>query len=491
MVAAHDLSSEAAGGCSAVLALRVPAVRFTSAVTHRPGGSIQVAHCKVTGVVAPAARFALLLPERWNGGLFMGGGGGFVGTIENDAESTVNAGYATVGTDTGHRGTELQASWALNHERRLLDYGHLAVHRTATAAKAIVRAYYGRNPAHSYFLGCSNGGRQAMMEAQRYPADFDGIVAGAPALDFTGIAAQFVRDTQIAYPDPARLTPLFSRDNLAFLERTILASCDTLDGVLDGVLEDPRRCKLTASSLPACAGDRPASTCFTQAQREALGGLYAPVTSGTRVIRPGQPFGGEGDPDGWQTWITGGNPSVLAEAGMPSLQMAFGTEFFKYLIFNNPAWQYSRYDLATWNTTTPWQRVSAMVDATSLDLASFRSMGHKIVMWHGWSDPAITALGSIDYYERVQRRDPATADFFRLFLMPGVLHCSGGAGPDHADWASAIAGWVERGDPPDRVIATKIANGAIVRARPVCPYPQHAVYTAGNTDAADSFVCRP
>ena len=237
--------------CSHLLTLKLPDVKVTEAVATPSGnGMVKVAHCRVTGVIAKEIHFSLLLPDEWNHKFMMGGGGGFVGNVQNQAQASVNAGYATAGTDTGHEASGTVASWAQNDLERQINFGYLAVHRTTEVAKAIVRSYYGATETRSYFSGCSNGGRQALMEAQRYPDDFDGIVAGAPAYDFTGIGAQFIKDMQAAFPDPRNVSaPLFAAETLTSIEAQIVARCDTLDGVKDGLLEDPRQCKADVSSL--------------------------------------------------------------------------------------------------------------------------------------------------------------------------------------------------------------------------------------------------
>ena len=466
------------GDCAQLTHLMLADVQVTEAVAVPAGtGLIKVAHCKVSGVIGTEIRFSLLLPDAWNRKFLMGGGGGFVGTIDNQAVATVNAGYATVGTDTGHQGSVIDAKWALNNEERKLNFGYLAVHRTAETSKAILREYYAARETRAYFSGCSNGGRQALMEAQRYPDDFDGIVAGAPAYDFTGIGAQFIKDVRAQFPDPKNLAPLLPPDTLRSVSAQILDTCDALDGVKDGVMEDPRQCQVDVATL----------TGLSAAQQAALKTIYAPTRAGNAVAYAGQPFGGEGDAAGWPAWISGtvrdGQPPA------PSLRYSFGTQLFKYLVFSDPDWDYTKYDLSTWQTDT--QRTAAFLNATSSDLSAFKSKGHKLLLWHGWADAGLSPLATIKYYEDVKARDPKAGEFVEMYLMPGVLHCAGGAGPDNADWAAAIDGWVESGKAPVRIVAQKMAGGAVLRSRPLCPYPQHAVYSGtGSTDEERNFVCR-
>jgi feruloyl esterase len=473
--------------CSELTTLTLPEVKITEAETvpAASSGAITAPHCRVAGVIGTEIRFSLLLPDTWNRKFVMGGGGGFVGDVDNQAiqpayvaTPVVNAGYATVGTDTGHRGTPIDASWALNNPEREINYGYLGVHRTAEVAKQILRRYYGANTTRSYFFGCSNGGRQGLMEAQRYPDDFDGIVAGAPAADFVGIAAQFIKDARAQYPDPTDLTPLLPAETMRSVATQVLDRCDAADGVKDDVVDDPRSCEVDTAKL---AG-------LTDAQRNALKAIYAPTRSGGATIFPAQPFGGEADMLGWPLWISGMPPRPGQPQG-GSLRYIFGTQFFKYFVFDDPKWDYTNYDLSTWKADTA--RAAAFLNATNPDLGAFKSKGRKLLLWHGWSDTALSALATIKYHDEVKARDRKADAYVRMFLMPGVLHCSGGSGPDKVDWVTAIDEWVEGGKAPDRLIARKIAKGETIRTRPLCRYPQRAVYTgSGSTDAAENFVCR-
>jgi hypothetical protein len=468
--------------CANLTTLKLPEVRITEAapVPAATSGAVTAPHCRVGGVIGKEIRFSLLLPDDWNRKFVMGGGGGFVFNIDNQARAVVNAGYATVGTDTGHQASAVtDASWALDNPERQVNFGYLGVHRTAEVAKAIIRSYYGSAAARSYFSGCSNGGRQALMEAQRYPADFDGIVAGAPAYDFTAIGAQFIKDIRAAFPDSRNITEPISIATLKSVEAQVVEKCDTVDGVKDGLIDDPRACKLDVAAL----------TGVTDPQRALLKAIYAETRNKDGVIYPAQPVGGEGATAGWGVWITGVNPQMMAAQKSPSLRYGFGTDMFKYFVFNDPSFDYTRYDLSTYKKDTA--RAAAILNATDPNLDAFKRRGGKLLLWHGWSDPALTALGSIKYYEQVKARDAKAGDYFRMFLMPGVLHCAGGPGPDTVDWAATIDQWVEHGKAPDRVLAEKRVAGAVTRTRPLCPYPQRAVYSgSGSTDDAANFTCR-
>ena len=464
---------KASADCGALAAMTLSDARITSAeaVAARPDG-IPVPHCKVLGVIGAEIRFQMLLPDDF---------------------SSVARGYAFADTDTGHQGSGIQAGWAMGHPDRLANYGHVAVHRTAETAKAIVRAYYGRAAQHSYFEGCSNGGRQALMEAQRYPQDFDGLLAGAPAYDFTNIAGGFVKNIQAVFParDSAR-TPVVTPDNLALIERAALEACDASDGVRDHVIGTPDTCRFSLAAVKACPTDTAAPDCLTTAERRAITAIYGPAAAGGVQIYPGQPVGGENDENGWRSWITGVDEGLLAGTNgqASSLQLAFAPELFKYMVFANPNWDYTTYDLANWARDT--KAIAPILNADNPDLSALRARGGRLIIWHGWADPALNAVSTINYYTRVRQRDPAASTFTRLYLLPGVEHCNGGSGPAKVDWLTALTEWVEHGKPPERLVSSKMGrDGQPARTRPLCPYPQRAVYKgSGSTDGEQNFVCK-
>jgi feruloyl esterase len=478
--------------CASLGQVSLANVRITesTAVGATEKGPVTVAHCRVSGIIDTEIRFTALLPDRWNERLFAGGGGGFVGSVENQAGNSVNLGYATIGTDTGHVGDGTDARWALNNPERVINYGYLAIHRTAETAKAVIKAYYGAGPTYSYFLGCSNGGRQALMEAQRFPDDFDGIVSCAPALDFTNIAASFLKNTQALYPDPKVRLSVVSPVNLRLVESKVLDACDAHDGVSDGVLNDPRECRFDIADVPACPVNQAAAGCLTSTQRAAIARVYAPTTSLGETIYPGQPFGGEGQPGSWQPWVIGMDGSAETQGQPPGLEAIFGVQFFKYLALGREDWDYATYDLANWRKDTA--EVAKHLNAGDTDLSKFKARRGKLILSHGWADPALNPLSTISYYERLQARDPNLRDYARLFMMPGVLHCAGGAGPDFVEWFTPIVDWVERGQAPERLIAQKRGpDGRVLAARPLCPFPQRAVHDGkGSVTDAESYACR-
>jgi hypothetical protein len=490
------IAPTAAGGCVSIRNLQLADVRLTEVVDVPDSGSrrdnVRVPHCRVSGVIGRSIAFTAMLPKKWNERLRMGGNGGYAGTINSGALAAANDGYLTVSTNTGHdRSPGGGARWALNDPERQIDFGYLAVHRTAEVAKTLAKAFYGHEPRYSYFVGCSNGGRQGLMEAERYPADFDGIVAGAPAAFMSVTGAAFLKNTKAAFPDPAYFDkPLITQANLDLVSRKVLDACDARDGVRDGILNDPRDCRFKLSSIKRCAGDSAASDCLTSAQSAAIARIYAPVTDARgRIIYPAQPFGGENLPAGWPGWITGRDSSLMRELRVPSAQAMFVTEGAKYFVFNDSTWDYSKYSGSFAADAKRWAQI---LDADNPDLSGFAAKSGKLIIWHGWSDPALNPVATIGYYNRVVARDPRAPSYARLFLEPGVLHCGEGPGPSDAPWMTAITDWVEKGRAPEQVIAKKSdASGRTILSRPLCAFPLRAVYKgAGSTDDAANFACR-
>jgi feruloyl esterase len=438
-------------------------------------------YVQVKGVIGGHIRFELLLPDAWNGRFVMGGGGGFVGTVQNSAQDSVHRGYATVGTDTGHQWQPgYMAGWALDNLEAKLNFGYLAVHRTAEVAKALIRSYYGSDAAYCYFTGCSRGGGQAMMEAQRFPEDFNGIVAGAPAFDWTGIAANAVTIQKTLYPSSEHLDQTaLDKEALQKLQQAILDQCDAQDGLKDGVVQDPPSAHFDLSKVSG----------LTDEQRKAIEAIYAGVHNDQGPIYPGYSPGAECDPDQWIAWIVGPAPS-LAKDHAPDLMFAFGTQIFKYLIFNNPDWNYLTCDLS--NFASDARLAASYLNATNANLDGLKDRKGRLIIWHGWADPALPAQATVDYYRKLQAHDPNAAEYCRLFMVPGCFHCGGGPGASEVDWLSVMVDWVEHGAAPDKVIASKSGHGKIEIRRPLFHYPTTAIYNgSGDPASADSFVPKP
>ena len=320
------------------------------------------------------------------------------------------------------------------------------------------------------------------MEAQRYPHDYDGIVSGAPALDWPGFTAAALHSMQHLYPDPENLSaPILRRQDLQQLHAEVLRQCDAQDGLKDGILDDPRECDFDLSQVSG----------FAPAQRAAIRAVLDGPSNQNGRIFPGIPLGAEGDPAGWFYWVTGPlPPSLIEQQKFPSVAFAIGTEFFRYFVFSDPAWDYSTYDFNTFESDT--HLLATFLNSTNPDLNDFRDHNGKLILWHGWGDAALTAYATIDYYEQVAERDPTHRDYVRMYLLPGVMHCLGGPGPDSVDWLSTIVDWVEHGKAPKKLIASKFDDdGQVSMSRPLYPYPQRAVYSgSGSVNDAGSFLLR-
>lgn len=482
-------------------ALLVPAGTFTPPA-GRPIPNLP-AFCRVAGVINPNAdsniRFEVWMPAAgWNGKLQGIGNGGFAGSMGfAEMGIAVSHGYATAATDTGHQAGATDAAWALEHPEKIVDFGYRAIHETAERAKAVIRAFYGDPPRHSYFSSCSNGGRQALMEAQHFPADYDGIIAGAPANFWTHLLVSAGFDIQATLAEPASYLPA---SKLPAIQAAALASCDALDGVKDGLIENPPQCRVDPAAL-LCRGAE-SDSCLTAPQVAALKKIYAgPRSSQGQAVFPGYSPGGEAEPGGWAAWITGTQPEQ-------SLMFAFGTQFFKNMVYGDPAWDYHTFQVDR-ETEAADAKMARILNATDPDLKRFRQRGGKLILYHGWSDAAIPALSTIDYYHSVVPRMGAgdSAAFIRLFMVPGMQHCGGGSGPNsfgavgaaqgdaQHDMAAALELWVEKGTAPQRIIATKYKTGSnpasgVARTRPLCAYPLVARWTgAGSTDDAANFTC--
>jgi pimeloyl-ACP methyl ester carboxylesterase len=468
--------------CESLAGFRAPDVRITKAAP----ASSPVPLCKVDGVIGKEINFSVWLPEAWNGKFVMGGQGGFAGRVENQAMTlqALQKGYATAGTDTGHSSPArgIDGAWAAGDYERIANYAHAAIHRTSETAKAMVVARYGRQAERSYFAGCSNGGRQALQMAQRYPDDFDGIIAGAPAIDFQGITAAFSTITQKMYPDPRKLdVPVLDRPARDILARAVMDACDTRDGLKDGIMADPRACNFDVRTIQCKSGKK--DGCLTPAQVGAVEAIVkGPMLNG-KPFHVGFTYGGEQTETDWGTWLAGSKDRV--GPGQPSLAYGFSAEFMRYFVTMDPTWDHSRTNLAT--LASDMKSVNMTLSPTSADLSAFRSGGGKLLMYHGWSDSALSPLMSTAYIDRVYARDASARNDVRLFMLPGVGHCAGGPGPDRVDYLDALDRWVSSGSAPDDLTAGFAAGGA----RKVCPYPQNQSYS-GNGDgrSPDQFACK-
>ena len=499
--AADSPSAQQETACSLDSLPELPDVRLTSA-THE---TTPADHCRVAGVIGTETNFELLLPDDWNGKFVMGGGGGFVGSVVNTAlgYGVLQKGYATVGTDTGHRGHPIDASWALNNLERIVSFGHQAIHRTAVTAKALIADFYGEDISRSLFFGCSRGGGQAMMEAQRYPEDFDGIVAGAPAYNWTEeLGGRNAWINQAMYPDPDNLSyATITQDVQELMGNSVLQQCDRLDGLEDGILNNPLACDVDVDQF-ACR-DGETGGCLTPVQLEAAQRVYDGLVIDGEQVVPGYAPGAKIGINGWTRWITGGLTAAaegefqrgvapdpeFPDPVTPSAHFAFGNGVMKYLVFHDPDWDYSTYDFSTFRSDIA--SVSSTLDATDPNLDAFRERGGKLLMFNGWRDMALTPLGTIQYFEEVVERDASAVDDVRLIMVPGMDHCIGGPGPSFVDWVDEIDNWVETDQAPNQVTAYWVDEQMQPSgSRPACAYPSVVQYDGvGDPRDAASFSC--
>ena len=470
-----------------------------------PAYKTLAAFCRVVVKAAPSAdsdiQIEAWLPlAGWNGKFRGQGNGGFAGQIDVRGMATaLRQGYATAATNTGHSGQGTDASWALGHPEKVTDFGYRGIHTMTLTAKVAIKTFYGKVPQRSYFGACSNGGRQALMEAQRYPEDYDGILAGAPANFWTHLLTKAVADAQATTLDPASY---ISSGKLPALASAVNAACDAQDGVTDGVVDDPRRCPFDPATL-LCKGPD-ADTCLTAPQVTALKKLYAgPHDSRGGLIFPGYVPGAEQGGGGWGTWITGPAPGK-------SLLFAFGIGYFSNMVYERADWDYRGANLEE-ALKAAEEKTAQKLDANDPNLAAFKARGGKLVLYHGWNDPAISALNTIGYYDSVVSKlgKQETDGFVRLYLAPGMQHCADGPGPNSFGQAGsapsaeprrniflALEQWVEKGAAPSSIVATKYVDDdpakGVLATRPLCPYPQSAKYKGqGDSKDAGAFVCGP
>jgi feruloyl esterase len=481
--------------CDRLTALTIPDTRITGAAEVPAGpfvppgeksGPTLPAFCRVEGMSTPtpdsAIRFEVWMPPQgaWNGKLQAVGTTGFLGAIDYGAMSeALLRGYAAAGTDAGHVGGDLR--FAEGHPEKIVDFSYRAIHLTAEVAKLVIRNHEGRAPDFSYFNGCNTGGHQGMSEAQRFPHDFDGIIAGMPANDRINEIAAYLYVWQVSHPDGKNLLPAAS---LHTLGQAVMKACDGLDGVTDGVIDNPPACRFDPKVLTCSGGDTTA--CLTAAQVAAVEKIYAGLRhprTGEQIF-PGWPFGSES---------TG--PSATQGQGwrqIIDLPAPRRSEFWNYFVFNDPNWDWRTMDFDR-DLAYAYTKVG-YVSAIDFDLTPFKNAGGKLLMYSGWADPILPGGDPVHQYEEITHAAggaDATMSFARLFMMPGVGHCSGGPGPDLFDPVTALEQWVEAGKAPARLIAKKAMDGKTVRTRPLCAYPDVATWSGtGSTDDAANFTCR-
>jgi feruloyl esterase len=435
------------------------------------------AFCRVAAELKPTSdsdiKIEVWLPaENWNG-KFMGvGNGGWSGAIVYPALSmALNHGYAAASTNTGHDGAD--ATFALGHPEKLVDFGYRAVHEMTVKGKAISEAFYTKTPQRSYWNGCSSGGKQGLKEAQKFPRDYDGIVAGAPANYWTHLMAGDLWPSIVTHKNP---DATLSQASLDLLHKAALQACDGLDGVKDGLIEDPMRCHFDPGTLLCRGADT--EGCLTAPQVEAAREIYAGATNPKtgKSIFPGMTTGSE------LVW-----PALAGERpfGIP-------VSHFQYVVFKDPKWDYLTLDFDK-DVALADKLDDGLLNATNPNLKPFFARGGKLLMYHGWNDQLISPLNSVNYYKSVVSAMGGAAKInssYRLFMAPGMNHCGGGDGPARIDVFTTIDDWVSNGKAPDQMLAEHLTGNKVDRSRPLCPYPQVAKYKgSGSIDEAANFVC--
>ena len=451
-------------------------------------------HCRVIGMISPEVAFEINLPDRWNRRFYMTGNGGLAGDALDgptspDRTAALNNGFVMARTNTGHDARkEPSGSFILSNPQKAIDYAYRAVHVTADAAKKIATDYYAQPIRFSYWNSCSNGGRQGLLEVQRYPEDFDGVVANAPWVDQTGFTIGAMWNQKALTEAP--LSPA----NLAFVAQKVMDKCDAVDGLKDGLIDDPRACRFDATrDVPACTASSTATDCLTPAQAAALNKIYSGPTSKGKPFIAGFMPGSEAvntAPNGAMNsgWV---GAIVPAQPGTKPADFNLAEGVMRYLILDPPQAEYDSLKFDYDTAASVVERWSKLADAKETDLSKFRKRGGKLIMTYGWADQILQPMMGVNYYEGVVAKNGKdTANFARLFMMPGVAHCGGGIGPDRNDAVTAVIDWVEKGKAPDSLLASKVTDNKVVRMRPLCPYPQVARYKGqGSMDDAANFSC--
>jgi feruloyl esterase len=461
----------------------VPAGAFAPPGPARQGGAARVytslpSFCRVTATLTPSSdsdiKIEVWLPATgWNGKFQALGNGGWTGSIPYPTMAVaVAAGYAAAGTDTGHVGNT--ASFALGHPEKVIDFGYRAVHEMTVQAKKVIDAFYGAAPALSIWNGCSQGGRQGITEAVRYPLDYDAVIAGAPAVNAMHLHAGRMALNRSLNATPAGVIPAA---RYPLIHQAVLAACDARDGVADGVLENPASCRFDPKVLQ-CKEGQDQSSCLTAAQVVTAQKMYAPVKHPRtgRDVLPGLAPGAE---RGW---------GVLGSVA----PVSFAVEAYKYVVAQDAAWDASRFDARTDIDRALAADKDDALGSTNPDMKAFFARGGKLLLYHGWSDPQVTPLNTIDYFNKVvalHGRD-AVGSAVQLYMVPGMNHCQGGPGTDVFDKVAAIEQWVLTGRAPARIPASHSTGGVVDRTRPLCPFGQVARWNGtGSSNDAANFAC--
>jgi hypothetical protein len=485
---AHDDNSERhrkGGDCTSLAGRSLGGASISEAVTV-PTSATLAAHCKVSGLIAPKLNFELRLPRHWNHKLHYGGGGGYNGAIPPADAPALNAGYAQVSSDSGHQGNGLDASFALNDPQAAQLFGSLSVPTVMSAATEILRVHYGSRAKRAYFEGCSNGGREALIQVQRHPGLFDGVISRAPAYNWIGLMGAFNRTAKALAAPGGAMRPAKN----ALLAGAVRAACDGLDGLVDGVVSNPDACHFDPMVLRCQGGADTGDSCLSDAQLKVVASWTSPASfDGGRYSNTGWPLTGNEDaPGAWDFWTTG-TPAL----GGLSLQFLFQDTTVKNYLARDPAVNSLTYDFDS--NIGALAAMSALNDATNPNLHPFLAAGGKLILWHGGNDSALSITSTTAYYKRVVHAmggQSNTDQFVRFYTAPGVNHCAGGPGADTADLLKALDRWVTRDREPETLRARQIdpATGLTVLSRPLCVFPGYPRYKGhGDPNLASSFKC--
>jgi len=490
-----DTPPVAANGCETAVGMKLDGAMVTQATSvpagpYKPSTASPVtytlpAFCKLQGVATPTSdsliNYEVWIPEAdWNGKVVVTGNGGYSPALSySDMANALTKGYATVGGDTGHQSADgNDMTFGINHPEKIIDWGTRSIHAITLAAKPAIAQVRGKAADRAYYQGCSTGGHQGYAEVQRYPQDFDGVIAGAPGNNRTALNVGFMWQFLSNHATNDNTSPILTPAKARLVTTAAVAACDALDGATDGVLSDPRRCttaQFDVQSLQCSGADAP--TCLTAPQVAAVKKMYDgaknPRTS--EQIYPGWPVGSEG---GWNAYWGTTEPTRA--------------DFWRYWVFDNPQWNWWTFDFDR-DMTYARAKISPYVDQTNPDIGAFKARGGKLIVYNGWADPVVNPIDTITYFDKVKALQGSQAEvdrFARLFLVPGMGHCGGGTGTSTFDVLTALDQWVDKGIAPDVIPASRTTGGVVDRTRPLCAHPKEARYNgSGSVNDAANFTC--
>jgi hypothetical protein len=487
-LASVPATGDAAGRCAALLhmdgSVIVDAPTQILSAKLYPAQADMPEFCEVRGYVRAHVQFALRMPTKtWNSKLLQTGCGGYCGMILIDSDrenSALKRGYAVTNDDMGHVGNAFDAEWAYNNIEGKIDFGYRATHVNAVAAKAILKEFYSTEQKHAYFQGCSTGGRQAVVEAQKYPDDFDGIIAGAPALYYTTSNFQLLWVSLAGLDEKDQ--PIMLPQDLVNLHKAVLDKCDAMDGLKDGIIEDPRKCNFDPAVIECSATKT--TDCLTAKQVEAVRKIYAGPSNSKGPIHVGSAL-----PGSELNWLH----TYIGEAGQPPTYKQWMINKFRYMtFFEDPGPNWTLKDLDWERDPARAEANGAIYSGSNPDLHTFKDHGGKMIAYQGWADQSVAPGQWLTYYGLVDKtmggRQP-TQEFLRLFMIPGMNHCAGGVGADTVDYLTYLEDWVEKGKAPESMVGSHIEKGATTFSRPYFPYPDVSRWSGkGDVNDAANWV---